>query len=175
MLFYLWRNLGIITLSTYASRTIHIYWWLSDYYYIENTTLPPSCRSGSSLCWGKLLLRCWAFAWLNDCTNGDEADVAFVQTQKTQSLYCISVKSLSYKIFWYKKNLLSIALILLDWLPSLKWSQSPTKSGGSSDTSKSSSSVSILVTAVIAAFIGHSESRPNYWLCNDLVNAFTSI
>ena len=32
-------------------------------------------------------LRCWAFVWLNDCANGDEADFTFVQTQKTQSLY----------------------------------------------------------------------------------------
>ena len=27
-------------------------------------------------------LRCWAFVWLNDCANGDEADFTFVQTQK---------------------------------------------------------------------------------------------
>ena len=40
--FYLWSNQGIIMLSTYASRTIHIYWWLFDYYYIEKTTYPPS-------------------------------------------------------------------------------------------------------------------------------------
>ena len=32
--FYQWSNQGIIMLSTYASRTIHIYWWLSDNYFI---------------------------------------------------------------------------------------------------------------------------------------------
>ena len=32
------------------------------------------------------LLHCCAFAWLNDCANGDEADFTYVQTQKTQSL-----------------------------------------------------------------------------------------
>ena len=32
---------------------------------------------GASLCRGKLLLRCWAFA--NDCTNGDTADIKFVK------------------------------------------------------------------------------------------------
>ena len=76
-------------LSTYASRTIHIYWWLSDYYmyYIEKTTYPPSGEPGASSCRDKLSLRCWAFAWLNDCANGDEADVTFVQTRKTQSRY----------------------------------------------------------------------------------------
>ena len=25
-------------------------------------------------------LHCWAFAWLNDCANGDEADFTYVQT-----------------------------------------------------------------------------------------------
>ena len=34
-------------------------------------------------------LHCRAFAWLNDCANGDEAELTFVQTQKTQSLYCV--------------------------------------------------------------------------------------
>ena len=32
-------------------------------------------------------LRCWASAGLNDCANGDEADLTFVQTQKMQCLY----------------------------------------------------------------------------------------
>ena len=32
-------------------------------------------------------LRCKVFARLNNCANGDEADVSFVQTQKTQSHY----------------------------------------------------------------------------------------
>ena len=27
-------------------------------------------------------LHCWAFAWLNDCANGDEADFTYVQTKK---------------------------------------------------------------------------------------------
>ena len=44
-------------------------------------------RTGTSSCLGKLSLRCWAFAWLNDCANGNETDVTFVQTRKTQSLY----------------------------------------------------------------------------------------
>ena len=38
---------------------------------------------------GKLSLRFWAFAWLGDCANEDEAGVAFVQTTKMQSLYCL--------------------------------------------------------------------------------------
>ena len=91
MSFYLWSNQGILMLSTYASRTIHIYWWLSDYYYIEKTTQPPSGGPGASSCRGKLSLRCWAFAWLNDCANGDEADVnTFVQTRKSQNLYLLN-------------------------------------------------------------------------------------
>ena len=42
MLFYLWGNHGIIMLSTCTSRTIHICWWLCDYYSIEKTIQPPS-------------------------------------------------------------------------------------------------------------------------------------
>ena len=38
VVFYLWSNQGIIMLSTYASRTVHLCWWLSDYYYMEKTT-----------------------------------------------------------------------------------------------------------------------------------------
>ena len=34
-------------------------------------------------------LRCNVFARLNNCANCDEADVSFVQTQKTQSLYSL--------------------------------------------------------------------------------------
>ena len=34
-------------------------------------------------------LRCKVFARLNNCANCDEADVSFVQTQKTQSLYYV--------------------------------------------------------------------------------------
>ena len=30
-------------------------------------------------------LRCWAFAWLNDWVNGDEADFTFIQTNKTKN------------------------------------------------------------------------------------------
>ena len=36
-------------------------------------------------------LRCKVFARLNNCANCDEADVSFVQTQKTQSLYFVWV------------------------------------------------------------------------------------
>ena len=36
---------------------------------------------------GLVPLRCKYFARLNNCANGDEADVSFVQTQKTQSHY----------------------------------------------------------------------------------------
>ena len=78
-------------LSTYASHTINIYWSLSDYYYIEKTTYLPSGEPSALSCRGKLLLRCWAFAWQNDCANGDEADFMFVQTQKMQSLYCVLI------------------------------------------------------------------------------------
>ena len=42
-------------------------------------------------------LRCWAFAWLNDCANGDEADFTYVQTQKTQSLYYLGLGRLKLK------------------------------------------------------------------------------
>ena len=66
--------------ATSASRVVHIYWSLSDYYFIEKTTYPPSVEpSASSSCRGKLSLRCWAFVCLNDCArdcaNGDEADL----------------------------------------------------------------------------------------------------
>ena len=61
--FYLWSSQGIITSSMYGSHTIHIYWWLSDYY-LEKTIDPPSGGPGTSLYWGKLSLRCWAFEWL---------------------------------------------------------------------------------------------------------------
>ena len=77
-----WNNYVMNVCFTY-----NIYWSLSDYYCIEKTTLPPSCWPGSSSCRGILSLRCRAFAWLNDCANSDEADVMFVQTRKTQSLY----------------------------------------------------------------------------------------
>ena len=46
------------------------------------TTYPPSGVPSASSCRGKLSLRCWASAWLNDCANGDEADLTFIQTQK---------------------------------------------------------------------------------------------
>ena len=36
---------------------------------------------------GQIVASLWAFPWLNDCANGDEADFTFVQTQQTQSLY----------------------------------------------------------------------------------------
>ena len=55
--------------------------------YIEKSVYPPSGEPSASSCRGKLSLRCWAFAWLNDCTNGDEANFTFVQAQKTQNLY----------------------------------------------------------------------------------------
>ena len=35
-------------------------------------------------------LCCWGFAWLNDCANGDEADLMFVQTQKKTPLIKVS-------------------------------------------------------------------------------------
>ena len=55
---------------------IHEYAWCFIVMFSPSTS---SCR-------GKLSLRCWPFAWLNDCANGNEADFMFVQTQKTQSL-----------------------------------------------------------------------------------------
>ena len=39
--FYLWSNQGMIMLSTCASRTILIYWSLSDYYSIEKQHIRP--------------------------------------------------------------------------------------------------------------------------------------
>ena len=47
----------------------------------KKKTYPPSEPSASLLS-QIIALRCWAFAWLNDCANGDEADITFVQTQK---------------------------------------------------------------------------------------------
>ena len=92
--FFLWSNQGMIMLSTYASR---IYWSLSDYYNIEKTTYPPSGEPSASSCPGKLSLRYWAFAWLNDCANGDEADFTFVQThtkkRKVSNITCITCTS----------------------------------------------------------------------------------
>ena len=91
--FYLWSNQGMIMLSTCGSHTIHINWSLSDYYYIEKTTYPPPGEPSASSCRGKFSLHCWAFAWLNDCANGNEADFAFIQTKKkknTKSLLSLS-------------------------------------------------------------------------------------
>ena len=52
-----------------------------------------------------LSLCCWAFAWLNDCANGDEADFTYVQTQKTQSLYYLdAICILSFKHYMYNLN-----------------------------------------------------------------------
>ena len=50
-------------------------------------------------------LRCWAFVWLNDWANGDEADFTFVQTQKTQSLYYdyYTWKTVN-KVYWLTIN-----------------------------------------------------------------------
>ena len=55
------------------------------------------CEISCISCWGKLSLRCWAFAWLNDCANGDEADFTFVQTQQTQSLYFFNLTFFQFK------------------------------------------------------------------------------
>ena len=87
--FYPCSNQGMIMLSMCASRTIHIYWSLSDYYYTEKTTYPPSGEPSASSCRGKLSLRCWAFSLLNDCVNGDEADLTVVQTQKKRKVSII--------------------------------------------------------------------------------------
>ena len=78
MSFYLWSNHKIIMYCMCASRTVHIYWWLSDYYSIEKTVYPPSghalvdlmhlvlgqiVASLLSLCMAKWL-RKWRRGWL---------------------------------------------------------------------------------------------------------------
>ena len=66
-----WSNQGMIILSMYVSRTIHIYWWLSDYYYIEKNdivalwwtwriiVLRQAVASLLSLCMTKWLRKWW--------------------------------------------------------------------------------------------------------------------
>ena len=87
---YLWSNQGIYMLWTCASRTLHIYWWLSDYYSIEKTILPPSghalvdlvnlvlgqdVASLLSLCMTKWL-RKWRRGWLYVRSNTKKLKVS---------------------------------------------------------------------------------------------------
>ena len=78
------NNYVINVCFTYNTYLLVTFWLLL---HRKKTTLPPSCWPSSSSCWGKLSLCCWAFTWLNDCANDDEAEVTFVQTRKMQSLY----------------------------------------------------------------------------------------
>ena len=70
-------------------------------------------------------LHCWAFAWLNDRVNGDEADFTYVQTQKTQSHYYTIIFS-NRKLYVYlhfvqiqleKESVpCSVQLLFLSWV-----------------------------------------------------------
>ena len=65
--------------------------------------------------------------------------------------------------------------ILIGLTPSLEWSWSSMNSPASRETNticteSPSSSVCILVSAVKAAIINHSKSKPTYWLHNHQVN-----
>ena len=90
MKFYLCSNQQIIMLSMYASGTIHIYWWPSDYYYyIEKKNIAALWWIWRIIVSGQIvasLPSLYVTKWLNDCTNGNYADVTFVQTQKSKSL-----------------------------------------------------------------------------------------
>ena len=116
--FYLWSNQVIIMLiSTCALRhvrTKHIYWWLSDYYFIKKEKKKKHIRPLGNLAHHHVGANCRFAAELlndwNDCANGErltlrsfkreklrkwwEADVAFVQTWKTQSLYNFSTNEI---------------------------------------------------------------------------------
>ena len=89
MSFYLWSNQGIIMLLTYASRSIHIYWWLSDYYmyYIEKATscrgkLSPRCML--SPCMTKWLCK-WRRGWRYVRSNAKNAKSLIITALLTQT------------------------------------------------------------------------------------------
>ena len=69
------------------------------------------------------------------------------------------------KLYWGLKNLWTTEKFLIR---NLWWSQGPTKSFASGETGslclETYSSVSMLVTAMMAAIIGHNKDKPNYWL-----------
>ena len=81
----------------YANHTLIANSFL-DYSIDKNDIVPssdqirPRCITKMHLCL-KVQLRCKVFARLNDCSNWDEVDVTFVQTQKSQSLYCRTCSS----------------------------------------------------------------------------------
>ena len=57
---------------------LHVQYISIDHFLIEKI-YPPSGEPSPSSYRGKLSLRCWACAWLNDCANGDEADFTSVK------------------------------------------------------------------------------------------------
>ena len=89
-------------LSTYASRTIHIYWWLSDYYYIRKNNISALWAiwhifmSGEivasllSLCMTKWL-RKWGWGWRYVLSN----------TKNANSLITLVYRRLTKRLLWY--------------------------------------------------------------------------
>ena len=78
-------------------REVHVHYVAIDDLLIttplkNDITALWSCsgRAGASLLGQDVVasLQSLCMANLNDCANGDEADFTYVQTQKTQSLYC---------------------------------------------------------------------------------------
>ena len=86
---------GVIMLSTCASRTIHIYWWFSDYNYIEkwgklgHHHVGANCRFATGLYMAKWL-RKWQRGWLYFRSNTKNAKSLFSQTGKVSILLCQS-------------------------------------------------------------------------------------
>ena len=58
-------------------------------------------------------LHCWAFAWLNDCANGDKADFTYVQTQKKKRKVSIKKATALYLFCWGSGSLVIVYTILL--------------------------------------------------------------
>ena len=78
------RNNYVINVCFTSKTYLLMAFWLLPH---RKNNIATLWRTWVIIVLGKLSLCCWAFAWLNDCINGDEADVTFVQTRKTQSLY----------------------------------------------------------------------------------------
>ena len=101
--------------NTYLSETkipaklvSDIYWWFADYYLRLNSYYYIGEKNISAL-WGTYCIMSGQIVVSllspeNDCANGDEADVTFVKTRKTQSLY---IRDLSTQLQKYSTTQLS--------------------------------------------------------------------
>ena len=81
---YKWSNQGITMLSTYASRTIHVYWWLSDLLLHRKNIISALWGTWRIIMSGELValllslsmtewLRKWRRGWRYVCSNTNNA------------------------------------------------------------------------------------------------------